>query len=78
MEWLPLIVLGLLAAVWINTLLLTEHNSLQYRDAPSLGKTLSEPAVIALLYACFLLQVSFGPTTPFSVSIWKSTATPAA
>ncbi len=58
--WLPAIVLALLAAIWINTLLVAEHEGPPHQISHSFGKTLRQPVVVALLCACFLVQASHG------------------
>lgn len=60
-SWLPIVALALLAAVWLNTLLVGEHQNVRHQPAASLRHALRQPGVIALLCACFLLQASHGP-----------------
>jgi PPP family 3-phenylpropionic acid transporter len=63
--WLPVIVLVLLGAIWINTLLVVEHDEQRHHKHASLGGILRQPSVIGLLTACFLLQASHGPYYTF-------------
>jgi MFS transporter, PPP family, 3-phenylpropionic acid transporter len=64
-DWLPVVILALLVAIWIATLLVTKHTGLTHPNAASFGNTLRQPTVIALLVACFLLQASHGPYYTF-------------
>ncbi|MGH8502664.1 MAG: MFS transporter [Gammaproteobacteria bacterium] len=63
--WLPVVALALLAGVWLNTLLIGEHRDLPHQPVASLRNALRQPGVIALLFACFLLQASHGPYYAF-------------
>lgn len=60
MDWLPWIMLALLTAIWINSLLVAEHNGKSHQGSASLGQVLRKPPVAALLLASFLLQASHG------------------
>ncbi len=62
----PLVVMGLFVAIWINSLAVPEsaagHLPL---DQEPLRKVLRQPLVIALLSVCFLVQASHGPYYAF-------------
>ncbi len=65
-QWLPIIVLLLLAGIWLNTLLVKERpGQVAHVEQASLIETLSQPVVIALLVTCFLAQASHGPYYAF-------------
>ena len=63
---LPRVLLGLLAAIWLSSLLVPEsaagHQAL---NEEPLRKVLKQPAVVSLLLVCFLLQASHGPYYTF-------------
>jgi PPP family 3-phenylpropionic acid transporter len=63
---LPTVLLGLLAAIWLSSLLVPEsaagHQAL---NEEPLHKVLKQPAVVSLLLVCFLLQASHGPYYTF-------------
>ena len=63
---MPWVVLALLGLIWINTLRLGEVPAVgQLGPAPSVMGALRRPEVIALLAACFFLQMSMGPYYTF-------------
>ncbi len=66
-QLLPWMILVLLACIWLNTLLVPDSSSnvVDHTSTSSLLKTCSSPPVIALLVACFLIQVSHGPHYAF-------------
>lgn len=58
----PALLLALFIALWINSLLVAEAPLTRTIQAsPPLGQVLRQPAVIALLAACFLNQAAHGP-----------------
>ncbi len=63
---LPLILTGLFAAIWLTSLGVPEKSKTPAGQAhPPLGAVLRQPAVIALLLVCFLVQASHGPYYTF-------------
>ncbi len=67
-EWLPLLVLGLLVLIWLNTLLLdscTDRTVEELGEYSSIGAILRQPQVIAFFLVCFLVQLSHGPYYTF-------------
>lgn len=58
----PALMLGLFAALWLNSLLAPDcAAALQTQPAPPLTQVLRRPAVIAFFTACFLNQAAHGP-----------------
>lgn len=66
-SWLPWIVLGIFAALWLATLWVREpaRNLEQDNNVPALLAVLKRPEVIALFLACFFMQASHGPYYAF-------------
>ncbi|HET8711806.1 MAG TPA: MFS transporter [Spongiibacteraceae bacterium] len=67
-QHLPLFILFLLTGIWCASLLVAEPDRQQskvVRERGSLRKILREPALIAFLFSCFLLQLSHGPYYTF-------------
>jgi len=64
--WLPSIVISLFAGIWISSLLVPTRNSKHHEyEHDSLWKVIKQPAVLALLFVCFLMQASHGPYYTF-------------
>ncbi|WP_017925324.1 MFS transporter [Thioalkalivibrio sp. HL-Eb18] len=65
--WLPWIVLGIFAALWLATLWVREpvRDLEQDNNVPALVAVLKRPEVIALFAACFFMQASHGPYYAF-------------
>ncbi|WP_019624543.1 MFS transporter [Thioalkalivibrio thiocyanoxidans] len=65
--WLPWIVLGIFAALWLVTLWVREpvRDMEQDNNVPALVAVLKRPEVIALFLACFFMQASHGPYYAF-------------
>ncbi|WP_018994846.1 MFS transporter [Thioalkalivibrio sp. ALJ2] len=65
--WLPWIVLGIFAALWLTTLWVREpvRDREQDNNVPALVAVLKRPEVIALFVACFFMQASHGPYYAF-------------
>lgn len=65
--WLPWIVLGIFAALWLATLYVREpvRDMEQDNNVPALVAVLKRPEVIALFVACFFMQASHGPYYAF-------------
>lgn len=65
--WLPWFILLLLAAIWLSSLLVSDHKRLpgEINQRQSLTKVLRQPRVLVFLFSCFLLQVSHGPYYTF-------------
>ncbi len=58
----PALMLGLFAALWLNSLLAPDcAAALQTQPAPPLIQVIRRPAVIAFFTACFLNQAAHGP-----------------
>jgi PPP family 3-phenylpropionic acid transporter len=58
----PMILLGLFALLWLNSLLVSESGSMpDALPAPPMGQVLRRPAVIAFFIACFLNQAAHAP-----------------
>ena len=58
----PAVVLGLFAALWLNSLLVPERIGAPVAcPTPPLGRVLRRPAVLAFFGACFLNQAAHGP-----------------
>ncbi len=65
-DFLPLLLLVLLGAIWLTGLQVPEHYSRQtYHDELPLRRVLVRPEVIILLVCCFLMQASHGPYYTF-------------
>lgn len=63
---LPLILLGLMAGIWLMSLLVPERAAAHLElDHEPLRKVLGRPEVLALLAVCFLVQASHGPYYTF-------------
>jgi len=75
LQWLPPILLALLAGIWLSSLSVTEPGSEQHiqrgavEKVGSLGAILRQPVVIAFFVACFLLQAAHGAYYTF-FSVW--------
>ncbi|WP_018993987.1 MULTISPECIES: MFS transporter [unclassified Thioalkalivibrio] len=65
--WLPWIVLGIFATLWLTTLWVREpvRDLDQDNNVPALVAVLKRPEVIALFVACFFMQASHGPYYAF-------------
>lgn len=63
---LPLVLVGLFAAIWFSSLLVPEKAAghLPLEHLP-LRRVLSQPVVISVLLVCFLMQLSHGPYYTF-------------
>ena len=60
-SWVPWVVLILFAGIWLSSLLVSEKSSeTTYEDSSSIIEVLRRPWVLALLFTCFLLQMSHG------------------
>ena len=79
MHALPMILLGLFLFIWLTSLLVPEEAAGHlHSDHQSLKSVLTNPAVIGLLVACFLMQASHGPyytfysiyLTSYGYSLW--------
>lgn len=58
----PAVLLGLLAVLWLNSLLVPERPAAAVAQAtPPLDRVLRQPMVIAFFAACFLNQAAHGP-----------------
>ncbi len=58
---LPALMWGMLIALWLSSLIVSEQPSTITRhETPSLGQVLRQPAVLAFFTACFLNQASHG------------------
>ncbi len=64
-ELLPPVLFALYAAIFLSSLLVPERCEPPHHDSIPLGDLLRNPAIIALLVACFLLQASHGPYYTF-------------
>ena len=66
-NWLPVILLGLLLAIWLSSLWVGEPEGLAHSDKPthSMRGILRQPVVIAFLLCCFLQQLAHGPYYTF-------------
>lgn len=65
-QWMPVVMLGLMIAIWLSSLLVPERAAAHVSiDHQSLRQVLLKPAVIALLLVCFLNQASHGPYYTF-------------
>ncbi|WP_101760364.1 MFS transporter [Oceanicoccus sp. KOV_DT_Chl] len=64
---LPWVIVLLLLGIWLSSLLVDEKKPLtsNHQSTPLLTSVLKQPAVIAFLVSCFLLQVSHGPYYTF-------------
>jgi len=63
---LPIILLGSFGSIWLSSLLVPEKNSgYPSTDHTPLREVLKQPAVMALLLVCFLVQASHGPYYTF-------------
>jgi PPP family 3-phenylpropionic acid transporter len=70
--WLPVVLIGLFAAIWLASLLVPEKITAQQHHAHlSLREVLQQPVVISVLLVCFLVQASHGPYYTF-YSIYMS------
>jgi len=64
--WLPMVLVGLFAGIWLSSLLVPEKtDSHPPLDHIPLREVLKKPAVISLLLVCFLVQASHGPYYTF-------------
>lgn len=61
---LPPLLLGLFVLIWLSSLPVREHRA-QTGDGGHILRVLKQPAVIALLLSCFLMQASHGPYYTF-------------
>ena len=67
-QWLPWIVLGLLASLWLSSLCVADAKTEEHEhndDRRSFMAIVRQPAVLAFVATCFLLQVSHGPYYTF-------------
>lgn len=65
-QWMPVVMLGLMIAIWLSSLLVPERAAAHVAiDHQPLRQVLLKPAVIALLLVCFLNQASHGPYYTF-------------
>ncbi|GAA0684072.1 major facilitator superfamily domain-containing protein 6 [Marinobacterium maritimum] len=67
-EWLPVMVLGLMILIWLNTLLLdscTDRALSEEAGGSAIGPILRQPQVIVFFLVCFLVQLSHGPYYTF-------------
>lgn len=65
-DWIPIIMLALLAGVWGLSLLTPDCHETYHNDAHvDFMSVMKQPVVIALLLVCFLLQASHGPYYAF-------------
>ncbi|VAW88979.1 Nucleoside:H+ symporter:Major facilitator superfamily [hydrothermal vent metagenome] len=65
-QWMPVVMLGLMIAIWLSSLLVPERAAAHVPIGhESLRQVLLKPAVIALLLVCFLNQASHGPYYTF-------------
>jgi len=62
---LPPILLGLYVTIFLSSLLVPERQEPPHHDAEPLGNLLRNPAIIALIVSCFLIQASHGPYYTF-------------
>ncbi len=62
---LPHVLLALMLAIWVMSLLTPSAGGVPAQQQQSLGQVLRQPAVLALLVVCFLLQASHGPYYAF-------------
>lgn len=69
--FLPWVLAGLLAGIWLSTLSVDEQSgfSAPRTERRSVGAILREPGVIAFFLVCALLQISHGPYYTF-FSVW--------
>ena len=65
--WLAPVIAVLLAALWLTSLAVPAPPDVSHSDAPDhrLGHVLRQPAVLALLATCLLIQASHGPYYTF-------------
>lgn len=63
-EWLPLMLLIVFAAIWLSTLSIDEQRQ-QPETSSHIWSVLKIPQVMALLVACFFMQASHGPYYTF-------------
>jgi MFS transporter, PPP family, 3-phenylpropionic acid transporter len=64
-QLLPPVLLGIYISIFLSSLLVPERVEQPHHDSAPLGDLLRKPAVIALIFACFLLQASHGPYYTF-------------
>ncbi len=64
-QLLPSVLLLLYVAIFISSLLVPEHPEPPHHDTTPLGNLLRNPAIVALIIACFLNQASHGPYYTF-------------
>lgn len=65
-QWMPVVMLGLMIAIWLSSLLVPERAAAHVPiDHQPLRQVLLKPAVIALLLVCFFNQASHGPYYTF-------------
>ena len=65
-QWLPVILLGLLGGIWLNAMIVPgEAETTEHDGGVSIWRVLRAPAVIALFAACFFMQASHGPYYTF-------------
>lgn len=65
-EWLPYIILGIMAAIWFTTQGIYEADIVERDElGPSFLSQLFKPAVIVFFLLCFLMQVTHGPYYAF-------------
>ncbi|MGB0467351.1 MAG: MFS transporter [Pontibacterium sp.] len=73
-SWLPLIMMGLMLAIWLNALSVPAPSVLTTRRAPGDGflKLLFRPQVIAFFVVCFLVQFGHGAYYTFYSLLMES------
>ncbi len=63
---LPILLVGLFTGIWLTSLLVPEHdNDYQAVSQEAIHQIVRRPVVIALLFVCFLMQLSHGPYYTF-------------
>ena len=73
---LPWVLLGLFAAIWLSSLPVQEQRH-RAGDGGHILDVLRQPAVVALLLSCFLMQASHGPYYTFYSLYMGASATAA-
>ena len=66
--WLPVMVLGLMLLIWLNTLLLDSSTDGQAQEGGatnSIGPIVRQPQVVVFFLVCFLVQLGHGPYYTF-------------
>ncbi len=62
----PMVLLGLFAALWLNSIMVPEH-AIGYRrlEHESITRVLRQPRIMVFFLVCFLIQASHGPYYAF-------------